>query len=175
LTLRNIENGPVGIVIANEKFSALDIFLIYSKGEFFEEEKEAVKILSNLRQNPITSKLTHFQFYNYLYDVYKICAYLYALIRQVEKIFPSKPENNRNKNNICIFCRTKEEKFTFPEHVYPESLGNTEIILPAGLVCDACNNGVLSRLDTSECQPKIDGGTFSNNTAKHYTSPEKYL
>lgn len=29
----------------------------------------------------------------------------------------------------------------------PESLGNHELVLPAGVVCDACNNGVLAWLD----------------------------
>ena len=33
----------------------------------------------------------------------------------------------------------------------PESMGNTEIVLPNGVVCDRCNGGVLSDLDQAIC------------------------
>jgi hypothetical protein len=33
------------------------------------------------------------------------------------------------------------------EHIFPESLGNKEKILPKGVVCDTCNNETLSSLD----------------------------
>lgn len=33
------------------------------------------------------------------------------------------------------------------EHILPESIGNTTEILPAGVVCDRCNHGVLAQLD----------------------------
>ena len=41
--------------------------------------------------------------------------------------------------------------FTSVEHIFPETLGNTEKLLPAGVVCDQCNNGVLSTLDSALC------------------------
>lgn len=49
----------------------------------------------------------------------------------------------------CLYCLHNEENRTFRsvEHVFPESLGNTSIILEKGIVCDQCNNGVLSQLD----------------------------
>lgn len=146
--VKRIENGPIGLAIDNDKFSALDIFLAYSKEEYFDDDKEAAEILSAFKRIPIISQITFFQFYSYSYDVFNLCEYLYSLIRQIEKIFPSKPLPRRDEDSVCIFCKTKEGAFTCPEHVYPESLGNTQIILPEGLVCDSCNNGVLSRLDT---------------------------
>ena len=33
------------------------------------------------------------------------------------------------------------------EHVFAESLGNGQLVLPRGVVCDHCNNGRLSELD----------------------------
>ena len=54
------------------------------------------------------------------------------------------------KNNEpyeCLFCLSKENSFSSVEHVFPESLGNKEKILPKGVVCDKCNNEVLSGLD----------------------------
>jgi len=47
----------------------------------------------------------------------------------------------------CIFCLTTSAIFSSEEHVFPEALGNDELVLPKGYVCDRCNNGVLARLD----------------------------
>ncbi len=53
----------------------------------------------------------------------------------------------------CLYCRQTNRSFCSVEHVIPESLGNTDsqfnraIVLPKGVVCDHCNNGVLSFLD----------------------------
>jgi hypothetical protein len=40
----------------------------------------------------------------------------------------------------CIFCKHDSTKSKSIEHIIPESLGNIEIILPPGIVCDKCNN-----------------------------------
>jgi hypothetical protein len=47
----------------------------------------------------------------------------------------------------CLFCRQSDGGFTSREHVFSEGLGNDQIILPPGVVCDRCNNRYLSRLD----------------------------
>jgi hypothetical protein len=39
--------------------------------------------------------------------------------------------------------------FTTEEHIFPESMGNDELVLPKGFVCKKCNNEVLSRLDSA--------------------------
>lgn len=49
--------------------------------------------------------------------------------------------------NTCIFCKSTNNLFFSVEHIFPESLGNKEKILPKGVVCDTCNNETLSRLD----------------------------
>jgi hypothetical protein len=49
----------------------------------------------------------------------------------------------------CLFCRRSDGGFTSLEHIFPEGLGNTEHLLPVGVVCDRCNNGTLSRLDAA--------------------------
>jgi len=53
----------------------------------------------------------------------------------------------------CLYCGESDRPFTSEEHVIPESLGNkghggqSPVVLPAGVVCDGCNHGRLSRLD----------------------------
>lgn len=49
--------------------------------------------------------------------------------------------------NKCIFCLRQDRKFSGEEHIIPEGMGNKELILPKGVVCDVCNHGVLSRID----------------------------
>ncbi|MCH5260230.1 MAG: hypothetical protein J1F18_10770 [Lachnospiraceae bacterium] len=40
----------------------------------------------------------------------------------------------------CIFCKQDSTSSKSVEHIIPESLGNDELILDAGIVCDKCNN-----------------------------------
>jgi hypothetical protein len=54
-------------------------------------------------------------------------------------------------NRGCLFCRATDGGFDSREHVFPESIGNTEHVLPPGIVCDRCNHGELSRLDNTLC------------------------
>lgn len=49
----------------------------------------------------------------------------------------------------CLVCRQSDGGFTSREHIVPEGLGNTDHILPSGVVCDRCNHGVLSRIDSA--------------------------
>ena len=43
-----------------------------------------------------------------------------------------------------MFCRRHDGGFMSREHTLPESLGNDEIVLPPGVVCDRCNHGRLA-------------------------------
>ncbi len=40
----------------------------------------------------------------------------------------------------CIFCNQDSINSQSVEHIIPESLGNEELILDKGIVCDKCNN-----------------------------------
>jgi hypothetical protein len=40
----------------------------------------------------------------------------------------------------CIFCKADSKTSRSIEHIIPEALGNTEHVLPRGIVCDICNN-----------------------------------
>lgn len=45
----------------------------------------------------------------------------------------------RPSSNKCLFCLTETGPFTRDEHPIPESLGNDDLVLPLGTVCDSCN------------------------------------
>ncbi len=89
----------------------------------------------------------------------------------------------------CLFCRENSQKFTSQEHVFPESMGNTELVIPPGVVCDRCNNNVLSQLDQTICDfgpvamrrtmlgvksktGKIPRFRFSEGTLEHHPSDD---
>ena len=40
----------------------------------------------------------------------------------------------------CIFCKENSTETKGVEHIVPESLGNSEHVMPKGTVCDKCNN-----------------------------------
>lgn len=40
----------------------------------------------------------------------------------------------------CLFCLQDTSTSVSVEHIVPESLGNTTMVLPRGFVCDRCNN-----------------------------------
>jgi len=61
----------------------------------------------------------------------------------------------------CIFCKSATTSFTSVEHIVPESLGNTEHVLPLGIVCDHCNNYFARKVE----QPILGSEYFSH--ARH--------
>lgn len=63
--------------------------------------------------------------------------------------------DDRRDSDVCMFCLQSDGPFKSREHIVPESLGNKEMMLPPGYVCDRCNNGPLSQLDNAliRCPP----------------------
>jgi hypothetical protein len=58
----------------------------------------------------------------------------------------------------CIFCKNNSDRTIGVEHIIPESLGNTEHVLPKGAVCDECNNYFGSKIE----QPLLELPYFIN-------------
>jgi hypothetical protein len=56
---------------------------------------------------------------------------------------PGAPRHRRQ----CLFCSRSDGGFQSVEHIVSEGLGNTELVLPKGVVCDRCNHGQLALLD----------------------------
>lgn len=81
---------------------------------------------------------------------FELTSALYDIFRELSKtaIFQELcDEQSSTGPGQCIYCRTLEARFSTEEHVFPEGLGNDEIILEKGYVCDRCNNGLLAQLD----------------------------
>lgn len=56
----------------------------------------------------------------------------------------------------CIFCKSDSTNSRSVEHIIPESLGNYDHILPAGIVCDKCNNYFAIKIE----KPLLESNYF---------------
>lgn len=68
----------------------------------------------------------------------------------------------------CLFCKADTKDSVSVEHIMPESLGNTEHILPRGWVCDGCNNYFACKVE----KPFLDS-LFATSTRAVMEVPNK--
>lgn len=59
---------------------------------------------------------------------------------------------------ICIFCKEESSDSKSVEHIIPESLGNKDLILPKGIVCDKCNQYFAVKVE----KPMLEMKYFRN-------------
>ncbi len=79
---------------------------------------------------------------------------------------------------ICIFCQKSSDGSKSVEHIIPESLGNKDIVLPKGLVCDACNQYFATKVEKPLLETKyFKNVRFRNNilSKKGRNTPYKTL
>ncbi|GMQ79286.1 MAG: hypothetical protein BMS9Abin02_1861 [Anaerolineae bacterium] len=57
---------------------------------------------------------------------------------------------------LCIFCKADSAATRSVEHIIPESLGNTDHVLPVGVVCDGCNQYFARKVE----RPLLESGMF---------------
>lgn len=56
----------------------------------------------------------------------------------------------------CIFCKQDSSTSRSVEHIIPESIGNSDHVLPVGTVCDGCNNYIAREVE----KPLLDSLYF---------------
>lgn len=71
-------------------------------------------------------------------------------------------------NVRCIFCRQDSLSSRSVEHIMPESIGSKKRVLPAGVVCDKCNNYFARKVEG----PILDHPSMRNLRA-WYQVPNK--
>lgn len=59
---------------------------------------------------------------------------------------------------ICIFCKENSLDSKSVEHIIPESLGNKNLVLPKGIVCDKCNQYFAVKVE----KPMLEMKYFRN-------------
>lgn len=63
----------------------------------------------------------------------------------------------------CIFCKTDSTNSKSVEHIFPESLGNVDIVLQPGIVCDGCNQYFASKVE----KPVLEMPFFTSIRHRH--------
>lgn len=139
-----LERGFIKVNYNNKDYTAKDMFADASKGYFFSQNNLNV-ITEGLSADPILSRLLVFNFYNYCFEVFKISIQILNILVALKA--NKHPSHNACNKTVCIFCKQSDRPFTSSEHIFPESLGNNELVLEPGVVCDICNNRTLSGLD----------------------------
>ncbi len=153
----------------DEELSPEQIYHMVANGEYFNREEKARGFLASISEIPMARPLIWFQFYDYMVAGLQIASLIFDVIQHIEQTeaFRGQLGEPTEPSNRCIFCLTTTGKFISEEHVIPESLGNPEWLLPSGYVCDACNNGILSRLDNELASSPLFA--FSECSTSHTT------
>jgi hypothetical protein len=150
-SINNLNQGYIEINIHGENLTAERIYQIISEGEYFSNDEKAQNYLKSLIDAPIVGPLFWSQFYTYTLDGFALIGMIFGVIRIIEESdrYKALYDKLSDTKKLCIYCQSTTASFTSEEHIFPESLGNDELILPQGYVCDVCNNGVLSELDNA--------------------------
>lgn len=136
---------------ANNKFKILKINDGYPPNKLFDEIFKSYNFdsITNLSENiislikkPVVSQVIWYEFYTYAITLFTILSRIFDLIQKLEKEFSEKIPVSP-----CIICKSVENTFKAVEHIFPDSLGNSELILEKGFVCDNCNSEILSKID----------------------------
>jgi hypothetical protein len=147
---QQLNAGTIGIRINEQDLTAEQVYRTLADGVYFGRDEEAQRYLNSLAGIPVIGALFWNEFYTYTLTGFVLASRIFDAILEVEKSKTYKglyeaPEFAKR----CIYCLTTSGDFTSEEHIFPESLGNDELILPVGYVCDECNHRTLSALDTT--------------------------
>lgn len=148
-TRRLSQVGPMAIKFNDECLEPPRIYLLICKGLYFGQESQARSEIEKFLAVPIMGPILWNCFYDYTMAGFALSSVLYDVFLEVRKtarfqdLYPADVTSPKQ----CIYCRTSEGSFSSEEHVVPESLGNDELVLEKGYVCDRCNNGLLAFLD----------------------------
>jgi hypothetical protein len=147
--IRHLEKGDGDIIYNDDRLTPEKIYRTISDGGFFYGDQEARKRVEQMSQAPVMAHLLRHHFFDYSLRAFYVISALFDVILQVEQSAQVDFSENETTENRCIYCLDTKGTFTSEEHVIAESLGNDDLVLPKGFVCDVCNNGVLSILDSA--------------------------
>ena len=147
--IQKLNKGSFPLVVNEQEVTAENIYHIVANGEYFgKTDEEAIAFLKNVAGMPVGALLLH-QFYSYNFDLFNVASMLFSTMLDIEhsEQYNNLFQEDTSTDKRCIYCLSDSGTFTSEEHIVPESLGNYDTVLQKGLVCDTCNNEVLSGLD----------------------------
>lgn len=135
-----------GEVLTGEK-----IYRLIAEADYFAEDEEFLNQLKGITSVPIMGPLLWQYFYAYNQAAFSLATRLLKIIHEIEQseTYKTLIGDSAKVDSRCIYCLTTSGDFTAEEHIFPEALGNDELILPKGMVCKSCNNNVFSPLENA--------------------------
>lgn len=144
--ITQLRTGYIGITLNTETLTAEQIYLILADGEYFNVKEELrTQIQAMLETQPFAEFFWH-NFRSYNLQAYDVVSSIFNVMLEIERLTFDDMSSQKILNR-CIFCLETNSTFDSEEHIFPESLGNDELVLPKGYVCLRCNNDILSDLD----------------------------
>lgn len=150
--LENVKKGAIAVSKDGVKIGRDEFYRILGDGSFFGSVEETSAQVREMEGSMLRS-IAWFQFLTFNVDVFPIVAAIARRIVKSRGMNPLKAEITALSPSSpkCLYCLATAAKFTSEEHVYPESLAPGYLVgvpvLPVGVVCDRCNNEILSDLD----------------------------
>ncbi len=164
--LESIQQGIIPIHYENREGNAdgqerildsIDItaemfYHLYSEGEFFNKANlDARAFFQYLERVPFVRPMLMTGLHRYHADFFHIISVFmgFILAAQRNDLYRQQFFEGNQEDNLCIFCKSTTNEFSSEEHIIPETLGNHDLVLPPGYVCNKCNNEMLARLDNA--------------------------
>lgn len=125
---------PFTVTIHEKEWTAETAYHYVADGAFFTGDVDA----ANFRKAVLEAEAgiaLEYLFYDYQLTMFRVVSAIFGLAFHVEDRKPLRV-------GPCIYCRSEAGPFRSEEHVYPQGLGQDEIVLPPGFVCDPCNNAL---------------------------------
>ena len=148
--IEKLNKGSIPLVVNQQQVTAENIYSIIANGDYFgKTDEEAVTFLQNISTMPVVGHLLFFEFYSHNVALFNVASILFDIMLRIERseLYGNLFQEEAATDKRCIYCLSEAGPFTSEEHIVPESLGNYDTVLPKGMVCDICNNEVLSGLD----------------------------
>ena len=147
--VRLTRKSPIPYSVDGEPIDGPEIFSLFGGGNLFRADLSRENTLKKVTGGQeLGCEFMRYLFLCYCVQVWEFLVWFYGIVREKElEGSCSAPEPNQIQVPKCLYCLTEEGEFTSVEHIYPESLGNTEFVLPRGSVCNNCNNTVLAGRD----------------------------
>jgi len=151
--LEQVKIGSIGYQKNDRAIRRDEFYRILADGTYFGDIEVAAAKIQAFRRDALHG-LAWLQFLTFNVDSFPLVAFLARRIKVARRLphYRALVATLSPAESRCIYCCSRDGPFRAEEHVYPESLVPEYLaadlpILPVGVVCDPCNNGVLSRLD----------------------------
>lgn len=146
--LRQMRNGNPELCVDGKEVDLQKQYKLIADAGYFIDDPEALAEQKALTSFPLMKSILSAGFYQFCLKAASAAMELDAIFQVARRTGSLQCYfGNAISSPKCIYCLTESGKFTSEEHIIPESIGQDELVLPKGMVCDACNNGVLAQLD----------------------------